>query len=156
MDSLEVFYDEAGVRHTIVTAHGCTFALIRNEKLALPILDYENEPPTEIIIEGTPTWRNGIGELVELKCASCHQVPAASYTPHGTPTTMDLRYFESVGTIRGGDSLEVWINAGILEQKLGGIRKMPLSMGTEPSDRPRRFPYGQLTNAGPSGQPESL
>ena len=48
MDSLEVFYDEAGVRHTIVTAHGCTFALIRNEKLALPILDYENEPPTEI------------------------------------------------------------------------------------------------------------
>ena len=48
MDSLQVFYDEAGVRHTIVTAHGCTFALIRNEKLALPILDYENEPPIEI------------------------------------------------------------------------------------------------------------
>ena len=32
---------------------------------------------------------------------------------------------------------------------------MTLSMGTEPSDRPRRFPYGQLMNAGPTGQAES-
>ena len=53
-----------------------------------------DEPPTEIVIEGTPTWRNGIGELVELKCASCHQVPASSYTPHGTPENLDLRYYQ--------------------------------------------------------------
>ena len=25
-----------------------------------------DEPPDEIVIEGTPTWENGIGELVEL------------------------------------------------------------------------------------------
>ena len=37
--------------------------------------------------------------------------------------------------IRGGDSLEVWINAGILEQKLGGIRKMPLEYATPLTDR---------------------
>ena len=48
---------------------------------------------------------------------------------------MDQRYFESVGTIRGGDSLEVWINAGILEQKLGGIRKMPLEYATPLTER---------------------
>ena len=109
-----------------------------------------DEPPTEIVIEGTPTWRNGIGELVELKCASCHQVPAASYTPHGTPTTMDLRYFESVGTIRGGDSLEVWINAGILEQKLEGIRKMPLEYATPLTEREITY----LKDWASSGSPE--
>ncbi|MEK9666714.1 MAG: hypothetical protein VW701_06150 [Deltaproteobacteria bacterium] len=94
-----------------------------------------DEPPTEIVIEGTPTWRNGIGELVELKCASCHQVPASSYTPHGTPATMDLRYFVGVGMIGGGKSLEGWIKAGILEQKLGGIRKMPLEYATPLTER---------------------
>ena len=109
-----------------------------------------DEPPTEIVIDGTPTWRNGIGELVELKWASCHQVPVASYTPHGTPTTMDLRYFESVGTIRGGDSLEVWINAGILEQKLGGIRKMPLEYATRLTDREITY----LKDWASSGSPE--
>ena len=108
-----------------------------------------DEPPTEIVIEGAPTWRNGIGELVELKCASCHQVPAASYTPHGTPTTMDLRYFESVGTIRGGDSLEVWINAGILEQKLGGIRKMPLEYATPLTDREITYLKDWANNGAP-------
>ena len=76
---------------------GCSFLLLACSEADT----LGDEPPTEIVIEGTPTWRNGIGELVELKCASCHQVPAASYTPHGTPTTMDLRYFKSVGMIRG-------------------------------------------------------
>jgi len=109
-----------------------------------------DEPPDEIVIEGTPTWENGIGELVELKCASCHQVPAASYTPHGTPTTMDLRYFASVGMIRGGDSLEIWINAGILEQKLGGIRKMPLEYATPLTDREITY----LKDWASSGSPE--
>ena len=94
-----------------------------------------DEPPTEIVIEGTPTWRNGIGELVELKCASCHQVPASSYTPEGTPATLDLRHYGTAGSVRGGDSLEVWINAGILEQKLGDIRKMPLEYATPLTER---------------------
>ena len=94
-----------------------------------------DEPPTEIVIEGTPTWRNGIGELVELKCASCHQVPASSYTPEGTPATLDLRHYDTAGSVRGGDSLGIWITAGILEKQLGGIRKMPLEYATPLTDR---------------------
>ena len=94
-----------------------------------------DEPPTEIVIEGTPTWRNGIGELVELKCASCHQVPASSFTPEGTPATLDLRHYDTAGSVRGGDSLGIWITAGILEKQLGGIRKMPLEYATPLTDR---------------------
>ena len=109
-----------------------------------------DEPPTEIVIEGTPTWRNGIGELVELKCASCHQVPASSYTPEGTPATLDLRHYGTAGSVRGGDSLEVWINAGILEQKLGGIRKMPLEYATPLTDREITY----LKDWASSGSPE--
>ena len=109
-----------------------------------------DEPPTEIVIEGTPTWRNGIGELVELKCASCHQVPASSYTPEGTPATLDLRNYGTAGSVRGGDSLEVWINAGILEQKLGGIRKMPLEYATPLTDLEITY----LKDWASSGSPE--
>ena len=35
----------------------------------------------------------------------------------------------------------------------GAAGKMTLSMDTEPRDMPRRFPYGHLTNAGPTGPP---
>ncbi|MGA0192407.1 MAG: hypothetical protein ACO3LW_16515 [bacterium] len=94
-----------------------------------------DDPPDEIVIEGTPTWENGIGELVELKCASCHQVPASSYTPEGTPATLDLRHYDTAGSVRGGDSLGIWITAGILEKQLGGIRKMPLEYATPLTDR---------------------
>ena len=94
-----------------------------------------DEPPTEIVIEGTPTWRNGIGELVELKCASCHQVPASSYTPEGTPVTIDLRHYDTAGGVGGGDSLGGWIKIGILDKQLGGIRKMPLEYATPLTDQ---------------------
>ena len=89
-----------------------------------------DEPPTEIIIEGTPTWRNGIGELVELKCASCHQVPAASYTPTDTPMYFDLRYYEDQGNSVSGAKtiLSNWIK--ILRSDFAGKRKMPLDYAT--------------------------
>ena len=109
-----------------------------------------DEPPTEIVIEGTPTWRNGIGELVELKCASCHQVPASSYTPEGTPATLDLRHYDTAESVRGGDSLEIWITAGILEKQLGGIRKMPLEYATPLTDREITY----LKDWANSGSPE--
>ena len=32
----------------------------------------EIEEPTEVKISGTPTWENGIGQLMVLKCANCH------------------------------------------------------------------------------------
>ena len=125
---------------------GCSFLLLACSEADT----LGDEPPTEIVIEGTPTWRNGIGELVELKCASCHQVPASSYTPEGTPATLDLRHYGTAGSVRGGDSLEVWINAGILEQKLGGIRKMPLEYATPLTDREITY----LKDWASSGSPE--
>ena len=125
---------------------GCSFLLLACSEADT----LGDEPPTEIVIEGTPTWRNGIGELVELKCASCHQVPASSYTPEGTPATLDLRHYGTAGSARGGDSLEVWINAGILEQKLGGIRKMPLEYATPLTEREITY----LKDWASSGSPE--
>jgi hypothetical protein len=109
-----------------------------------------DEPPDEIVIEGTPTWRNGIGELVELKCASCHQVPASSYTPEGTPATLDLRQYVTAGSFQGGDKLGIWITAGILEKQLGGIRKMPLEYATPLTDREITY----LKDWASSGSPE--
>ena len=108
-----------------------------------------DEPPTEIVIEGTPTWRNGIGELVELKCASCHQVPASSYTPEGTPATLDLHHYDTAGGVRGGDSLGIWITAGILEKQLGGIRKMPLEYATPLTDREITYLKDWANNGAP-------
>ena len=124
---------------------GCSFLLLACSEADT----LGDEPPTEIVIEGTPTWRNGIGELVELKCASCHQVPASSYTPEGTPATLDLRHYGTAGSVRGGDSLEVWINAGILEQKLGGIRKMPLEYATPLTDREITYLKDWANNGAP-------
>ena len=97
-----------------------------------------DEPPTEIVIEGAPTWRNGIGELVELKCASCHQVPAASYTPADTPMYFDLRYYEDQENILGAKKIfNFWsdnstgsIRIRILQGDFGGKRKMPLDYAT--------------------------
>ena len=111
-----------------------------------------NEPPDEIVIEGSPTWGNGIGKLVELKCASCHQVPASSYTPAGTPATLDLRHYDSAGSVRGGDSIGVWIKAGILEKQLGGIRKMPLEYATPLTD----LEISYLKDWSDNGTPENL
>jgi hypothetical protein len=112
-----------------------------------------DEPPDEIVIEGTPTWKNGIGELVELKCASCHQVPSSSYTPHGTPENLDLRYYQpSEG--QGGYSLRFWIGdnttEGILEKPLGVTRKMPLEYATPLTDREITY----LKDWANSGSPE--
>ena len=111
-----------------------------------------DEPPTEIVIEGSPTWENGIGELVELKCASCHQVPASSYTPHRTPEDLDLRYYQpSEG--RGSHSLRFWIGdnttEGILEKPLGVTRKMPLDYATPLTDREISYLKDWVSNNSP-------
>lgn len=48
------------------------------------------EDPDEVVIQGTPTWDNGIGELLRLKCGVCHRVPAGKISPEGIPQTFDL------------------------------------------------------------------
>lgn len=40
--------DNNGVEGVMVSGHGCTFALVDDEALTHPILDYEQEPPAEI------------------------------------------------------------------------------------------------------------
>ncbi|KQV70448.1 hypothetical protein [Rhizobium sp. Root1220] len=37
-----------GVRHLIFSGHGCTFALVADDRLHHPILDYEQEPPADV------------------------------------------------------------------------------------------------------------
>ena len=48
------------------------------------------EEPDEVVIQGTPTWDNGIGELLQLKCGVCHSVPPNKISPEGIPQTFDL------------------------------------------------------------------
>jgi sugar (pentulose or hexulose) kinase len=40
--------DSHGIEGVMVSGHGCTFALVDDAALTHPILDYEQEPPTEI------------------------------------------------------------------------------------------------------------
>jgi sugar (pentulose or hexulose) kinase len=37
-----------GIRHVMISGHGCTFALVADDRLHHPILDYEQDPPEEI------------------------------------------------------------------------------------------------------------
>ncbi|NLS07148.1 carbohydrate kinase [Rhizobium sp. P32RR-XVIII] len=45
---LEQAVEAHGVRHVTFSGHGCTFALIGNNTLFHPILDYEQEPPQAV------------------------------------------------------------------------------------------------------------
>ena len=87
--------------------------------------------PDEVVISGTPTWENGIGNLVRSKCATCHVIPFSFYTPHNTPSTLNLSVYDNSSNIRGANILEIWINNGILDKALTGVaRKMPLEYAT--------------------------
>ncbi len=50
------------------------------------------ESPDEVTVGSPPRWDNGIGELLQLKCAVCHQVPAGKLSPATTPDSFDLRF----------------------------------------------------------------
>ncbi len=89
------------------------------------------DAPDEIKITGTPTWKNGIGELVRAKCATCHVRPFTFYTPLGTPGTLDLSVYDNSSNTGGANVLGFWIEAGILDKDLSGVtRKMPLEYAT--------------------------
>ncbi|RCS21828.1 carbohydrate kinase [Phyllobacterium salinisoli] len=45
---LEDAVEHHGVTGVMFSCHGCTFALLRDGELAAPILDYEQEPPTDV------------------------------------------------------------------------------------------------------------
>lgn len=98
-----------------------------------------NEDPDEVVITGIPTWNDGIGQLVRLKCANCHSVPANDFTPNDTPNDLNLNVYATVGTTRGASSIGSWINSGILDKNVvsgsSTIRQMPLDYSLQLTDR---------------------
>ena len=89
------------------------------------------EDPDEVIISGTPTWENGVGELMQLKCAVCHQVPAGALSPANVPDDLDLNFqFAPSSSVRGARDILEFIDAGILRGAQDGVRQMPLEYAT--------------------------
>jgi mono/diheme cytochrome c family protein len=92
--------------------------------------------PDTVTITGTPTWSNGIGQLMALKCAVCHQQPLPDVAPNNTPTDMAFTQFASQGTLRGAQDAVSAIQAGILQHTLTFapgqpiILQMPLDFAT--------------------------
>ena len=89
------------------------------------------EQVDEVTFSGAPTWDNGVGELMQLKCGICHQVPRGSLSPATVPGDLDLNSHTSPGTgLRGARDILVFIDAGILRGDTGGTRQMPLEYAT--------------------------
>lgn len=110
------------------------------------------EAPDETIISGTPTWNNGVGEIMRNKCGTCHVVPATSYTPANAPDTLDLnRYNGDNVTVFGANVIQAWITSGLLEGNIGTVRKMPLDYATPLTSTE----IGYLKTWASAGVPES-
>ena len=98
------------------------------------------EPAEHIVITGTPTWSNGIGLLMQVKCAGCHQVPRLASSPQNVTTDLDLRYEKNSGVIRSAEDIAAQISLDILQHDISygngntglnvTIRKMPLQFAT--------------------------
>ena len=82
-----------------------------------------DEEPTEVKISGTPTWENGIGQLMVLKCANCH-IPGSSYAPANTPQYTNFSNSEDA------KMAAPWIVGGILDHDVANVRQMPLDYST--------------------------
>ena len=90
-----------------------------------------DEPVDEVTFTGTPTWANGIGTLMSLKCGICHRVPAGPFSPANIPRDLDLNYPAAPAPgIRGADAILSFILGGILRQPTLGVRRMPLDYAT--------------------------
>jgi len=132
------------------------------------------EAPREVVITGTPTFTNGIGELMALKCGYCHAVPAPAIAPDDVPGDLDLtRYATDVidgQLIRGADSVGRWLADGLLDhevaiyvdfiafpQEVLNARRMPLDYGTQLTDAERGHLLAWSANGSPrdeSPEPE--
>ena len=95
-----------------------------------------------LVISGTPSWTNGIGKIMDTKCAVCHQVPRLPSSPQNVPADLDLRYEKTYGAIRAGEDIAAQISLGILRHTLDygtgtytprvniSVSAMPLIFGT--------------------------
>lgn len=100
------------------------------------------EPADHVAINGTPTWNNGIAKLINLKCASCHQVPRLASSPQSVPTDLDLRFETISGSNRAAEDIAAPIYLGVLRHAVVyddgsytkpinvAIRTMPLTFAT--------------------------
>ena len=90
-----------------------------------------DEPVDEVTFTGTPTWANGVGTLMSLKCGLCHRVPAGPFSPANIPRDLDLNCPAAPGPgIRGADAVLSFLQGGILRQPTFGVRRMPLVYAT--------------------------
>jgi cytochrome c5 len=102
-----------------------------------------DEPADHVVIGGTPTWSNGVANLMGRKCAVCHQVPRPENSPSNMPHDVDLRRETAAGTVRGAEDLAAQLQLGVLRHPLvydpGGlppvhayyaVRQMPLPFAT--------------------------
>jgi mono/diheme cytochrome c family protein len=96
------------------------------------------EAADHVIISGTPTWGNGIAQLLSTKCAVCHQVPRLPSSPNNVPADMDLRFETTSGSIRAAEDIAAPLALGVLQHALNygrtlspiPVQTMPLSYST--------------------------
>ncbi len=108
-----------------------------------------DEPVQEVVIQGQPTWENGIGELTRLKCGYCHGYPKPDIAPNDIVPDLDLNTYatrvENGVVIRGADSIGAWIDQDILDNPVtlfdgtSDPRAMPLDYGTPVTEREKAF-----------------
>ncbi len=89
-----------------------------------------DDEPDDVTLSATPTWEDGVGRLVRLKCGVCHTVPHSDLTPNDAPNDLDLNDYASDENIRRADVLGSWLLSGILTQDVAGVRRMPLDYAT--------------------------
>ncbi|MCB1044019.1 MAG: c-type cytochrome [Acidobacteria bacterium] len=104
-----------------------------------------DEPPVEIAVSGSPTYLNGVGELLKVKCGYCHAHPLTDLSPDNIVNNLDLNSYETRLdgdlVVRGADAIGRWIEEGILEHDVAIFvdsvdpRKMPLDYGTPLTQR---------------------
>jgi hypothetical protein len=90
-------------------------------------------PPTVVQVGSPARWDNGVGELMQLKCGVCHQVPRGPLSPAAVPQSFDLNYHTaSPAGVPGAANPTVLgdIGAGILRGPLPGRSRMPLDYAT--------------------------
>lgn len=78
-----------------------------------------DESPDEVVISGTPTWNNGMANLLQLKCGVCHAVPRPDHAPQETPDDFDLNHHTSPdGEVDGAqeslDDLKEAVSSGFM------------------------------------------
>lgn len=117
------------------TTRSTAWLLLVLAALALPggCMDADSlgdEPPTVVAVGDPPTWANGVGELMQLKCGVCHVVPASDLSPRQTPQDFDLNHhIASPAGVPGAVAVIADIQGGILTTAELGER-MPLEFAT--------------------------